>query len=149
MGFDWEGIATAHAIGDARRDYDRLHAQATVIIQDCNAEILKQNQIIAQKNTTIAQQNEVIASLRQEIDNLKARLEIQILNAIGIGAQTGTLRAELAARDPNHRLFQQTGKVYPDGRKQTNLSLIYNEAFDTEAVKRGHRDPRTLRVEAE
>ena len=110
----------------------------------------------ADRDAIIAQQNEEIRELRGVRDELRikvARLErafaFEQAHSAGLGAQTRTLRDALASKDPGNPLLVKTGRTYlKTGMSETQVSLVYSEAFDAKAKILGMPELISLRAQA-
>jgi hypothetical protein len=89
------------------------------------------------------------AALTARAKRLARELEMeQALNA-GLLAQARALKHALRIVNPEHVLLRRTGRTFSDtGAPETNLSLVFNHAFDIAARELGMRQPEKARASA-
>ncbi len=96
-------------------------------------------------NNVVADAHELVASKDAEIARLKSALAVEQMHTAGLAAQALALKAALERADPNNALLKKTGRVFPDGKPQVGLSLVYSKAFDDEGARRNIPQPNRFR----
>lgn len=112
-----------------------------------DSELVMAGMFANQRNRILAvsdQNYNELMKANQTILELKQALIVERAHSAGLLAGVNALRP-LAV---DHALNKPTGRQLPDGRPETQLSLIYDKAFDEKAKSLGVSFPENLREKA-
>ncbi|MCB8822812.1 hypothetical protein [Microvirga rosea] len=102
---------------------------------------------IRQAHAEIRRANSEVDRLSSIIADLKTKLAVEVMHAVGLLAQVRAVKVLLVKVAPSNPLFARTGKAYFAG-SQTEFGASYDEAFDAKGGEFGIPDPARFRKAA-
>jgi len=97
----------------------------------------------------VDQQHRRVREWREQAHRLERELALESALAAGLLAQAKALKDALRLVHPDHILLRPTGRNFSDtGQAETNLTLIFNHAFDVRAAELGLDEPERARAPA-